>query len=167
MDTLIRMIQRRDTAANWSSANPVLEAGEFGYDTTNKVVKIGDGSTCWNALTAITGSNVAVGNGTITIKQGGVTKGTFTVNQSGNTTVDLEKGGTTAWGDITGKPQIGSGTVTFKDAGGTQFGKVPLNSTNDIEIKFPVSTEYKPGKGIIIEEGQIMIDENYIKGLLG
>ncbi len=167
MDTLIRMIQRRDTAANWSSANPVLEAGEFGYDTTNKVIKIGDGSTRWNALTAITGSNVTVGNGTITIKQGGVTKGTFTVNQSGNTTIELEKGGTTAWQDITDKPQIGSGTVTFKDNGGTQLGKVPLNSTDDIEIKFPVSTQYKAGKGILIEEGQIMIDENYIKGLLG
>lgn len=167
MDTLIRMIQRRDTAANWSSANPVLEAGEFGYDTTNKVVKIGDGSTRWNALTAITGSNVTVGNGTITIKQGGVTKGTFTVNQSGSTTIELEKGGTTAWGDITGKPQIGSGTVTFKDAGGTQIGAVPLNSTEDVEIKFPVSTQYKAGKGIVIEEGEIKIDENYIKSLIG
>lgn len=167
MDTLIRMIQRRDTAANWSSANPVLEAGEFGYDTTNKVIKIGDGSTRWNALTAITGSNVTVGNGTITIKQGGTVRGTFTVNQSGNTTVELEKGGTTAWGDITGKPQIGSGTVTFKDAGGKDFGKFPLNSTENIEIQFPVSTQYKPGKGIVIEEGEIRIDEKYIKELLG
>ena len=167
MDTLIRMIQRRDTAANWSSANPVLEAGEFGYDTTNKVVKIGDGSTRWNALTAITGSNVTVGNGTITIKQGGVTKGTFTVNQTGNTVVELEKGGTTAWGDITGKPQIGSGTVTFKDAGGTDFGNFPLNSTENIEIQFPVSTQYKPGNGIVIEGGEIRIDDNYIKSLIG
>lgn len=167
MDTLIRMIQRRDSAANWSSANPVLEAGEFGYDTTNKVIKIGDGSTRWNALTAITGSNVTVGNGTITIKQGGVTKGTFTVNQSGNTTIELA--GTTAvsWKDINDKPQIGSGTVTFKDNGGTQIGKVPLNSTNDIEIKFPVSTEYKPGKGIVIKGGEISIDDNYIRSLLG
>ena len=167
MDTLIRMIQRRDTAANWSSANPVLEAGEFGYDTTNKTIKIGDGSTRWNALTAITGSNVTVGNGTITIKQGGVTKGTFTVNQSGSTTIELEKGNTVAWGDITGKPQIGSGTVIFKDAGGTQIGAVPLNSTEDVEIKFPVSTQYKAGKGIVIEEGEIKIDENYIKSLIG
>lgn len=167
MDTLIRMIQRRDTAANWSSANPVLEAGEFGYDTTNKTIKIGDGSTRWNALTAITGSNVTVGNGTITIKQGGVTKGTFTVNQSGNTTVELDSGGTVAWGDITGKPQIGSGTVTFKESSGTEIGKVPLNSTDDIEIQFPVSTQYKAGKGIIIEGGEIMIDENYIKSLIG
>ena len=168
MDTLIRMIQRRDTAANWSSANPVLEAGELGYDTTNKTIKVGDGSTRWNALTAITGSNVTVGNGTITIKQGSVTKGTFSVNQSGNTVIELEKGSATAvsWNDITDKPQIGSGTVTFKDSGGTQIGKVPLNSTKDVEITFPVSTQYKPGKGIIIKGGEISIDEDYIKTLL-
>ena len=35
-----------------------------------------------------------VGNGTITITQGGVTKGTFTTNQSGNATIDLDAGGT-------------------------------------------------------------------------
>ncbi len=35
----------------------------------------------------------SVGNGTITLKQGGVTKGTFTTNQSGDTTIDLNAGG--------------------------------------------------------------------------
>ncbi len=44
---------RQDTAANWTSKNPTLSAGEFGYDTTNKVLKIGDGSTAWANLTAI------------------------------------------------------------------------------------------------------------------
>ena len=37
-----------------------------------------------------------VGDGTITITQGGTTKGTFTVNQSGNTTIDLDAGGGTS-----------------------------------------------------------------------
>ena len=34
-----------------------------------------------------------VGNGTITITQGGVSKGTFTTNQSGNSTIALDAGG--------------------------------------------------------------------------
>jgi len=34
-----------------------------------------------------------VGNGVITIKQGDVTKGTFTTNQSGNATIELDEGG--------------------------------------------------------------------------
>lgn len=44
-----------------------------------------------------------VNDGTITITQGGVTKGTFTVNQSGNTTVALDSGGSsyTAGDNIT------------------------------------------------------------------
>ena len=36
-----------------------------------------------------------VGDGTITINQGGTQKGTFTVNQSGNTTINLDAGGGT------------------------------------------------------------------------
>lgn len=36
----------------WESRSPVLGAGVFGYDTTNKITKIGDGSTPWNALPA-------------------------------------------------------------------------------------------------------------------
>jgi len=35
----------------------------------------------------------AIGNGTITITQGGTAKGTFTTNQGGNTTIDLDSGG--------------------------------------------------------------------------
>lgn len=38
------------TAAEWESQNPVLGAGKFGYDSTNKITKIGDGGTAWNNL---------------------------------------------------------------------------------------------------------------------
>lgn len=47
-----RMLQRRGTAAEWSAANPVLGAGEIGYTTDTKVVKVGDGVTAWNTLVA-------------------------------------------------------------------------------------------------------------------
>ncbi len=43
---------RRATAAEWESTNYVLAEGEFGYDTTNKITKMGDGTTEWNALPA-------------------------------------------------------------------------------------------------------------------
>lgn len=45
-----KMKQRQGTASQWESKNPVLAAGEFGYDTTNDVVKIGDGKTAWSSL---------------------------------------------------------------------------------------------------------------------
>lgn len=48
---------RGDTAANWSSANPILLKNEPGYDETNKKFKIGDGTTPWNSLSYIEGSS--------------------------------------------------------------------------------------------------------------
>lgn len=41
---------RRDTASNWSSANPILAEGEMGLETDNHRFKAGDGSTSWNSL---------------------------------------------------------------------------------------------------------------------
>jgi len=41
---------RRDTAANWTAANPVLLAGEPALETDTGLGKTGDGSTAWNAL---------------------------------------------------------------------------------------------------------------------
>jgi len=41
---------RRDTAANWTSNNPTLLAGEMGFETNTSKIKIGDGSTAWNSL---------------------------------------------------------------------------------------------------------------------
>ncbi len=41
---------RRDSAANWSSANPVLANGEIGLEMDTKKLKVGDGVTAWNTL---------------------------------------------------------------------------------------------------------------------
>lgn len=40
------------TTTEWKSQNPVLAAGVFGFDSTSKIIKIGDGTTAWNALPA-------------------------------------------------------------------------------------------------------------------
>ncbi len=46
----IRMQQRRDTAANWTANNPVLGAGEIGFETDTQLMKIGNGTAAWNSL---------------------------------------------------------------------------------------------------------------------
>ena len=46
----VRMQQRRGTAAEWTSANTVLSAGEIGFETDTSKFKIGDGTTAWNSL---------------------------------------------------------------------------------------------------------------------
>jgi hypothetical protein len=38
---------RRDTAADWTSANPVLREGEPGFELDTGFVKVGDGTTAW------------------------------------------------------------------------------------------------------------------------
>ena len=52
---------RRGTASQWTSANPILAAGEMGFETDTGKAKIGDGSTAWNSLSYSIGG-VAVGN---------------------------------------------------------------------------------------------------------
>ena len=42
--------QRRDTAANWTSVNPVLLANELGLESDTKKFKIGNGSSTWGSL---------------------------------------------------------------------------------------------------------------------
>jgi len=51
--------QRRDTAANWTSQNPTLKAGEIGYETDTGYIKVGDGSTAWTSLAYIHGTKVS------------------------------------------------------------------------------------------------------------
>lgn len=49
----IRIQIRRDIAPNWTSNNPILQAGEMGYDITNKKFKVGianDNTSRWQAL---------------------------------------------------------------------------------------------------------------------
>jgi hypothetical protein len=48
--SFIKLQVRRDTAANWTSANPTLSAGEHGFETNTGKFKIGDGSTAWSSL---------------------------------------------------------------------------------------------------------------------
>lgn len=46
--TVIKL--RRDTIANWDSANPVLAAGEAGLEIDSGLVKFGNGTSAWDAL---------------------------------------------------------------------------------------------------------------------
>ncbi len=45
-----RMQQRRGTSTQWANANPVLAAGEIGFETDTNKFKIGDGVKTWALL---------------------------------------------------------------------------------------------------------------------
>lgn len=59
MPTQIQL--RRDTAADWTSNNPTLAAGELGYETDTTKFKVGDGTTAWTGLAY----NTSAGGATI------------------------------------------------------------------------------------------------------
>ena len=65
---------RRDTAANWTSADTVLSEGEMGYETDTGFMKIGDGSTAWTSLSYFTPGDVSDDNTTYT----------YSISQAGN-----------------------------------------------------------------------------------
>ena len=48
---MVRIQLRRDTAANWTSSNPTLRAGEVGIETDTLKFKIGNGTSTWTQIT--------------------------------------------------------------------------------------------------------------------
>ena len=46
----VTILIRNDTAANWTTVNPVLSKGEFGVEIDTKKFKIGDGIKTWSQL---------------------------------------------------------------------------------------------------------------------
>ncbi len=79
---------RRGTASQWTSANPTLAAGEWGYETDTNKVKIGNGSTAWNSL-GYQGAGDIEGVTAGTGISGGGTSGTVTVSIDTTVTADL------------------------------------------------------------------------------
>lgn len=76
-----RIRPRGDTAANWTSANPVLQDREIGLETDTRRYKIGDGTTAWNSLSynqigdryyTLSSTTETIGNGakTFTVSAG-------------------------------------------------------------------------------------------------
>ena len=55
MSSTARIRLRRDTAANWTAANPVLLNGEVGFETDTRKLKLGDGTTAWTSLLYVQG----------------------------------------------------------------------------------------------------------------
>lgn len=50
---------KRGVAEAWERKNPILHAGEPGWTLDTHILKIGDGHTAWNDLTAISGIDIS------------------------------------------------------------------------------------------------------------
>lgn len=96
---------RRDTAANWTSANPTLAAGQPGFETDTGRVKIGDGSTAWTSLVYRfeSGSLTDGDKGDVTVSSSGTV---WTIDAN---TVTLSKMADLATSTILGRVTAGTG----------------------------------------------------------
>lgn len=104
---------RRDTATAWSAANPILQVGQIGYDSTNRNLKVGDGTTAWNTLLAVAAAaSITDGSkGDITTSGAGAT---WTINAGAVTLAKLANIATASFlGRVTalaGVPEVIGGT---------------------------------------------------------
>ena len=57
-----RIFLRRSNASEWASENPILSLGEPGFDTTNEILKIGNGVDQWSVLAQFQGPQGVAGN---------------------------------------------------------------------------------------------------------
>ena len=111
-----KIILRRDTAANWTSANPTLSGGEVGIETDTLKMKLGNGSTAWNSLSYYAVPSIDdVGDVTITSASSGQFlkwNGTAWVND----TIDL---GTDTAGAYVSSLVAGTGVTLSNNSGET------------------------------------------------
>lgn len=111
-----KIILRRDTASNWTSANPTLSGGEVGIETDTLKMKLGNGSTAWTSLGYFAPPSIdEVGDVTITSASSGQFlkwNGTAWVND----TIDL---GTDTAGSYVSSLVAGTGVTLSNNSGET------------------------------------------------
>jgi hypothetical protein len=115
---------RRGTASQWTSANPTLASGEFGYESDTGKFKIGTGSTAWTSLSyqgAGTVTSITAGTGL----SGGTisTSGTIAIDTA--TTVDVSTAQT-----LTNKT-LTTPTLTLSTTTNSAEGRIAWDGTND------------------------------------
>lgn len=124
---------RRDTAANFTSANPTLALGEIAYETDTRNIKVGNGSSAWTALpyinpfrggtAAAPTSNTVLGSGAGAALQSGAELNTCIGANSGNalTSADFNVfvGAQTGVTATTGSQNVAVGYAAYQVGNGS------------------------------------------------
>ena len=147
-----RMQQRRGTASQWTSANPVLNAGEMGWESDTNKFKIGDGTNHWADLDYFIDVNSTVNPafGTSIVFEGATADSYETTLQVTDPTADRTitlpnvDGTVITTGNLSDITNIGvfTSTITMEGSSADDF-ELTLsagNPTADRTITFPDAT---------------------------
>jgi hypothetical protein len=144
---------RRGTAAQWTSANPTLAAGEQGFETDTLKLKIGTGSTAWNSLAYVATGSV----GTVTSVTAGTGLSGGTITSTGTIAIDSTVATLTGTQTLTNKtltdPKINltfdaetasytavlanNGQIVTMDNASANTFSIPTNAS----VAFPIGTQ--------------------------
>ena len=144
---------RRGTAAQWTSANPTLASGEWGFETDTNKAKIGNGSTAWNSLAYI----ITGATGTVTSVTAGTGLSGGTITTTGTIAIDSTVATLTGTQTLTNKtltdPKINlafdaetasytavlanNGQVVTMDNSSANTFSIPTNAS----VAFPIGTQ--------------------------
>jgi hypothetical protein len=150
MSVVTQIQVRRGTASQWTSANPTLASGEWGFESDTGKVKIGNGSTAWNSL-GYTGA------GTVTSITAGTGLSGGTITATGTIAIDSTVATLTDTQTLTNKtltdPKINlafdaetasytavlanNGQVVTMDNGSANTFSIPTNAS----VAFPIGTQ--------------------------
>jgi hypothetical protein len=130
MPTKIQM--RRGTAAQWTSANPVLLSGEQGFETDTKKTKIGDGVTPWNSLGyAFVSNDLVSGSKGALITSNGTSVTALTVGATNGHTLRVNSATATGleWGAVESLPNQTGNNGSLLTTNGTSASWTGILST--------------------------------------
>ena len=154
MSVVTQIQVRRGTASQWTSANPTLASGEWGFESDTGKVKIGNGSTAWNSL-GYTGA------GTVTSITAGTGLSGGTITATGTIAIDSTVATLTGSQAFTNK-DLTSGTNTFPTSLATLTGSETLTNKTltDPKINLAFDAETASYTAVLANNGQVVTMNN-------
>jgi len=152
MPVVTQIQVRRGTASQWTSTNPTLAAGEFGFETDTNKIKCGTGSTAWTSLPYLNNDGDITGVTASTGLSGGGTSGTVTVSIDTAVTADLTTAQT-----LTNK-NLTSGTNTFPSTLATLTGTETFTNKTltDAKINLGFDAETASYTAVLANNSQVV-----------
>ena len=150
----VRLQLRADTAANWTSVNPILLANELGRETDTGKIKIGNGTSTWTSLAYQAWATLPVA-----VNAGGTGQTSYTNGQLliGKTDGTLAKATLTASTGVTITNGNGSITISATGTGGTV---TDVTATSPLASTGGTTPDISIQDGTTAQKGAVQLEDS-------